>query len=317
MPRPSSILISGLPFALMGFMYYEHRRLLAAYPTLRVPPALEISARRDKPAFGMSIQNDSGSTMKSANDTGEPWMRTHAGDLYAATIPKRLLFNSAPEKYGSDGPLIAFARAFWGSWPLRLESHIVRTLARIGVLFQLRGGHVGPREQNLFANTARILGGLFVVEAHDSATPIARSGDTFAAESSQKERFLGPIIASWWLRPTETKPLVNRDAAGVLGGYHSFAVEDLQPTDGEEPSVRLLFVSHLTLSKSPTRSNSSAELTSAESIATAQLQGLSLRQRIVMHFHAIYSRLLLDLAVKRLESAANIYEGCQSGISKM
>jgi hypothetical protein len=79
-----------------------------------------------------------------------------------------------------------------------------------------------------------------------------------------------------------------------LGGYHSFAVKDISPKDDEEPMARLCFVSHLILSSSPPADR--------ESIPTSSLD-LSLRHRLVMYFHVLYGRILLDLAVRGPKSA--------------
>ncbi|KAJ7476690.1 hypothetical protein FB451DRAFT_1243773 [Mycena latifolia] len=260
MPRPSTVILSTIPIAAAGILYYHHRRLLAAFPTLRVPPSMEISARADSPAFGMS-------------GTGkEAWMRTHAGDMWTATIPRRLLQVSAKSSAEVEDEVFVFARAFWGSWPLQLERRIVHTLARMGVIFQMRGGEVGREAEHRFVNTARILGGLFVVEAQ---SPPA-------------------LVTTWWLKP----PTAETHKVGVLGGYHSFAVEDDGSSSGEgEPTVRLCFVSHLILS-------APAPPADALSLPSNELTGFSLRQRLIMHFHALYSRILMDLAVKALERGA-------------
>ncbi|KAJ7745803.1 hypothetical protein DFH07DRAFT_963160 [Mycena maculata] len=280
MLHPRTIVIGALPVALLGIMYYQHRRLQNAYPTLRVPPSLEISARRDRPAFGMSGLNDASTT----SGPGEPWMRTHAGDMWAVTVPQRILSSTAED--ASDGPLVVFARAFWSSWPLRIERRIVHPLANAGIIFHTRKGDVGRDGERQFINTARILGGLFVVEAHDNQI----NGTSGVMH--------GPLVTSWWLRPVEPKS----DKIDLLGGYHSFAVQDVPSSSmlsrntgaNDEPSVRLCFVSHLILSSDPPALDSF-------SIPSADLRGLSVRQRIVMHFHALYARILLDLAVRDLQ----------------
>ncbi|KAJ7663500.1 hypothetical protein B0H17DRAFT_309737 [Mycena rosella] len=260
MPRLGTVILSSLPVALVGIMYYHHRRLLASYPTLRVPRSMEISARRDIPAFGIS----------GANKT---WLRTHAGDMWAATVPRRLLSsNSAPDS--EDTLLLVFARAFFGTWPLRLERHLLGALARMGILYESRGAHVGHEGEHRLVNGARVLGGLAVVDAQQ------------------------PLVAFWWLRPiAQSRP----QKIGLLGGYHSFAVEDdtsesKVSLDGE-PTVRLCFASHVIFS-------APAPSTGASSIPTSELPGLSLRQRLIMHFHAVYSRILLDLTVGALERGA-------------
>jgi hypothetical protein len=149
MPRPITVVLTTLPFAILGIGYYRHRRLSAAYPTFHVPPALEISARHDWPALGMSGTNANGRKT-------EPWMQTHAGDMFVATVPRQLLEHDNSE----DTPLVVFARAFWDSWPLRIERRILHVLARLGVLFQARGGHLEAEGERSFIETARILDGL-------------------------------------------------------------------------------------------------------------------------------------------------------------
>ncbi|KAJ7662872.1 hypothetical protein B0H17DRAFT_1211860 [Mycena rosella] len=222
-------------------VYYHHRRLLASYPTLRVPPSMEVSARRDTPAFGISGAN-------------ETWLSTHAGDMWAATVSRQLLSsNSAPNS--EDSLLLVFARAFFGTWPLRLERHLLGALAHMRILYESRGAHA-------------------VVDGQD------------------------PLVAFWWLRPiAQSRP----QKIGLLGGYHSFAVEDDTSEsnvsmDGE-PTVRLCFASHVIFS-------APAPSAGAPSIPTSEFPGLSLRQRLIMHFHAVYSRILLDLTVRALQRGA-------------
>ncbi|KAJ7893332.1 hypothetical protein B0H14DRAFT_2559745 [Mycena olivaceomarginata] len=187
MPRPITVVITTLPFVTLGIGYYRHRHLSAAYPTFRVPPALEISARHDWPALGMSATNANGRNT-------EPWMQTHVGDMFVATVPRQLLEHDNSE----DTPLVVFARTFWDSWPLRIERRILHHVE----------GTSGLRASAVFIETARILDGL----AHEAP--------------------LGPLVTSWWLRPSEAFPKPGR--VGILGGYHSFAVEDT-PQIGNEP----------------------------------------------------------------------------------
>ncbi|KAJ6468491.1 hypothetical protein C8R47DRAFT_1325766 [Mycena vitilis] len=274
MPRPG-MLLGAIPITLLGALYYQHRHLQSKYPTLRVAPALEISARDDTPAFGMAGHNDP-SFSHITSGTGEPWLQTHAGDMWAVTVPRRLVSST------KDGVLVEFARAFWASWPLRIERQIVTTLAGAGILFHMRtGGNVGDEGKRQFEKSAPILDGLFVVEAHD---PIAQT----AAGVLQ-----GPIVASWWLRPQEASN--GSKEVALLGGYHSFAVEDPNP---ESESVRLCFVSHLILSESAPPPDTES------SLPTDALHVLNFRQRLIMHFHTLYSRILLDLAVRGLKKGA-------------
>ncbi|KAF8214383.1 hypothetical protein K438DRAFT_1750435 [Mycena galopus ATCC 62051] len=333
MPRPITLVLTTLPAAILGIGYYYHRRLGAAYPTLRVPPALEISLRHDWPAFGMTGGNSDSRKMES-------WRQTHAGDMFVATVPRRLLEHNISE----DTPLVVFARAFWGSWPLMVERRIVHILARFGVLFQLRGGDAGAEGERSFLETARILESLrksrmsrmrlFGVAQSRVRKPKLRDrGDNVTHQDPRKtflnpgnfaqcpkavcglcgfcassllgglfvveahEAPLGPLVTSWWLRPSEGFPKPGR--VGMLGGYHSFVVEDMPQIGNEpEPTVRLCFVSHLILSAPPRTPTPDV---ASESIPTRDLRGLSLRQTLIMHFHILYSRILLDLAMRRLQ----------------
>ncbi|KAJ7702034.1 hypothetical protein B0H14DRAFT_2648198 [Mycena olivaceomarginata] len=84
--------------------------------------------------------------------------------MFVATVPRQLLEHDNSE----DTPVVVFARAFWDSWPLRIERRILHVLARLGVLFQARGGHLEAEGERSFIETARRLDGLFVVEAHEA-----------------------------------------------------------------------------------------------------------------------------------------------------
>ncbi|KAK7038433.1 hypothetical protein R3P38DRAFT_3475407 [Favolaschia claudopus] len=272
MPRPTTLLLGVLPVTFLGVGYYQHRRLFATYPSLPVPPAYEIAARKDRPAFGRNGFNSQDTTEK------EQWILPHAGHMLAATVPQQLL--QGKQETAEDTPVIVFARAFWDTWPLRIERRIVHVLDRIGLLFQLRGGLVGAVEEHNFVETARILGGLFVVEAHDRPS--------------------GPLIASWWLRSSQPKPISvqppsDRGAARILGGYHSFIVQDIQsPADGK-PSFRLCFVCDLVTATSQESTRD------VKSLPLADFGGAW--QKIFVGFHEFYARLLLDLAIRRLQRA--------------
>ncbi|KAJ6450578.1 hypothetical protein C8R47DRAFT_1204677 [Mycena vitilis] len=274
MPRPG-LLLGAIPLTLLAALYYQDQRLQRKYPTLRVPPALEISARTDNPAFGIAGHDD-----PSLNQgPGKSWLRPHAGDMWAVTVPRRLVSST------TDGALAEFAGAFWASWPLQIERRVLTTLAHAGIsLFNTRtGGNVADEGKRQFTTTAPMLDGLFIVEAHDATTKTAGG------------LLNGPIIASWWLRPQEISD--TDKPVGLLGGYHSFAVDE---PNSESESVRLCFVSHLVLS------NSSPPETES-SLPADELRILNSRQRLIMRFHTLYSRTLLDLAVRGLETRAQTW----------
>ncbi|KAJ7088831.1 hypothetical protein B0H15DRAFT_840904 [Mycena belliarum] len=261
MPRARILILGAFPIAFAGLSHYYYRRLLVAYPTHRIPPPMEVSARRDTPAFGI------------LGSGKEAWKIPHAGDMWTATVPRRLL---APKSPGTDSELLAFARAFWSTWPLQIERRVMHLLALLWPfeMFQThRGGEVGRNGEHNFVDTAPILDGLFVVEAQT------------------------PLIVSWWFKSKPRKSFSDRTGVGMLGGYHSFAVEDSGSADGdEEPNARLCFVSHLVLSAAPPADGLS--------VPTHDLQGFSLVQRLAIHFHVFYSRILLDQAVRALKRGA-------------
>ncbi len=103
----------------------------------------------------------------------------------------------------------------------------------------------------------------------------------------------GPIVCSWWLKPI---PDSLNPTMGVSGGYHSFAVKSL-PDDDE--TVRLSFTTHLILSNIPHPTDPNAPST-----PSSEIKGMSFKQSAIMYFHTIYSRILLDLAVRRLKNGA-------------
>ncbi|KAJ7158361.1 hypothetical protein C8R43DRAFT_1124960 [Mycena crocata] len=195
---------------------------------MRVPPALEIVARLDKPAFGMNNSDEFPTT------TQMILRRPGCACTGANYTPRPLCGGSSLPPRSNAGRTAPLLRSPVRSGALQIENRIVQMLTRVGLLFQLRGGHVGPAQEKVLI----LREFWFVVEAHDSTTPVVKSGEA-RDFTFQTQTLLGPIIASWWLRPTQTEPLRDSDAPAVLGGYHSFAVE--------EPSVRLLFVTHLML----------------------------------------------------------------------
>ncbi|KAJ7615340.1 hypothetical protein FB45DRAFT_935441, partial [Roridomyces roridus] len=224
-------------------------------------------------------------------DGTEGWLRTHAGDMWAVSVPRHYLFPPPSESMATteaDPPLTLFARAFWGTWPLRIERYILSAVARAGFIFDLRkgGADIDLEGERRFVEKAKILGGGFIVEEHDAMTSAPTS----------KGLLHGPLIASWWLRPSSS----DNVRVSLMGGYHSFAVEEPSP---DTETVCLLFTSHLILSPPADKKLPP----STESMSTAALADtgiFNLRQRIVMHFHILYSRILLDLAVRSLEREA-------------
>ena len=125
-----------------------------------------------------------------------------------------------------------------------------------------------------------------MVEAHD-AHPISQPD------------VAGPIICSWWLKPLASLP---ESRLGVAGGYHSFAVKSLPATSVAPEVARCTFTCHMVLSG--TSSPTSPSSLNPQTQPSLNLKGLSLRQKILMSFHILYARILLDLAVGRLRKGA-------------
>ncbi len=124
----SNRLIVGTLIGVPLILLQQHLRLQSTYPTRRVTPSLEISSRSDAPAVGMN--------------NSQTWLRTHAGDEWIAEVPKNLLVGN-----GKTPPEVVFARAFWGSWPLKIERKLVHLLVRAKVgPFELRGGGIEGEE---------------------------------------------------------------------------------------------------------------------------------------------------------------------------
>lgn len=126
-----------------------------------------------------------------------------------------------------------------------------------------------------------------MVDAHD-AHPAVQPDPTVA----------GPIVCSWWLHSTGP---TSSPSVGIAGGYHSFTVKNIvpKPATPEQDLVRLSFTSHLVLSNHPDPSGPDAP-----AIPSRSLAGLSTMQTSILYFHETYSRILLDLAVRRLRSGA-------------
>jgi hypothetical protein len=126
---------------------------------------------------------------------------------------------------------------------------------------------------------------------------VNRGGDTLIS---------GPIITIWWLAPDQphaanAAPLKSRNVP--LGGYHSFAVSAPASVPSakhlewsQQDLVQLIFASHLILDGHG-HARAGGVLPSC-----AELEGLSMGQRLMMRFHSFYSKFLLDLAVKRLQT---------------
>ncbi|AFR94120.1 hypothetical protein C343_02189 [Cryptococcus neoformans C23] len=69
--------------------------------------------------------------------------------------------------------LYTFARAFWGTWALRLEGAIVSVLGKIGVVQLFEGsGKIHSDEKGRLDKGATEVGDCFILEANLSSPPI-------------------------------------------------------------------------------------------------------------------------------------------------
>lgn len=101
--------------------------------------------------------------------SGEDWRDCRAGDAWSVVIPRRFLLGhglaegSESNDGGKEDLALAWARAFWGTWPLALERNIMKLLVSTGVgPFELRKGKEGTTEVDArnFARGALVLDGL-------------------------------------------------------------------------------------------------------------------------------------------------------------
>jgi hypothetical protein len=142
---------STIPFLVL---YQQHRRLARLYPTTPVPQHLDVAQRSDKPAVGMDPAS------------GESWRPYQASDAWHVDIPRtafRQQQHSGKAREVEVEPVVTFARAFWGSWPLVLEKRIMQALIGLGIgPFAFRqGSYVCPAiEENDFRPGTGLVGNL-------------------------------------------------------------------------------------------------------------------------------------------------------------
>ena len=127
-----------------------------------------------------------------------------------------------------------------------------------------------------------------MVEAHD-AHPISQPD------------VAGPIICSWWLKPLASLP---ESRLGVAGGYHSFAVKSLPATSVAPEVARCTFTCHMVLNGTSSSTSPSSLNPQTPTEPSSNITGFSIKQKILMSFHILYARILLDLAVGRLRKGA-------------
>lgn len=109
----------------------------------------------------------------------------------------------------------------------------------------------------------------------------------------------GPIVVSWWLKPRKSASSTHRS---LLGGYHSFSTRPLPPSPSHPDHLRCTFSTHLMVEPAGTSPGTENDrpLSTHRPPTTPNLRGLSMVQNVSMAFHVLYSRLLVDLAARRM-----------------
>jgi hypothetical protein len=157
-PRTLFLFLASLPLPPLLF-YQQDLRLTRLYPTIPVPPYLDVPHRKDFPEIGM------------VPGSGEGWRGCQAADAWAAVVPQKILLGRGRARQSDQANgggsrnemVVAFARAYWDSWPLRLERIFIEAMDKWGwQTSPRRYGKFKPRsaEDNDFERGAEALGRL-------------------------------------------------------------------------------------------------------------------------------------------------------------
>ncbi|WVF68314.1 hypothetical protein IAT40_003079 [Kwoniella sp. CBS 6097] len=338
---------TALLLGISTYIYVQHRRRILEYPIHSVPPALEIDSRQDKPY------------------TTPEWGRCDAGDVWAVRVPPKLAnrvklqrsthgaetrastLDDQNGRGGDDVDLgILWARAFMGSWPLRLESLIIRSLSSLGV-------HAFQRKENVpqsnkdsteganFQTGDAFVNGVFIVEAHDEPALTTEAERPHDPASTRQEDVTSRVILRWGsvvvppIQPGSSTPSAPEAPISIMGGYHTLAVLPstvLFPAHGSatvrplttapaaqapdspnqsEDELYFVFASHAVHRKmyGSTDGHSSTETAKAlltdhpGSLSTAEyMKDRPFMDRLLVWFHHEYSRVLVDLAIRRIQN---------------
>ncbi|WVQ95866.1 hypothetical protein IAU59_002965 [Kwoniella sp. CBS 9459] len=359
----------SLSLAISTYLYTQHRRLSLRYPTYPVPSTLEIDARQGKPYTTLE------------------WGTCDAGDVWAVPVPpglvKKLELQAAESRRNADvkaassltspsskshngrktdGKLeetddlgVLWARAFMGSWPLRLESVIIGSLAAIGLQAFKRKERVPQRNRDttdgeMFQTGDAFVNGVFIVEAHDKLPLTPSTTTSTPAPNTTSDRLLDSvdfhpgvasrIILRWGsvVPPVPThasSDISSPTTISILGGYHTLAIlrsSQLFTTSRQETArtsteaqidrngeaqastddqLYFVFASHAVHKKTalkPTPVVSEASSVAGSytkgSMSTAEyMKDRPILDQMLMWFHHEYSRILVDLAYKRVMSS--------------
>ncbi|WWC91172.1 uncharacterized protein L201_006113 [Kwoniella dendrophila CBS 6074] len=300
MIRPRTILISITSITTLGWsvFYYHHHRLLTLYPTLPIPQYLSLTGRNDKPY------------------TTDKWAKCDAGDSWAIKVPKSVMMGNSDDTTmtttttteSSDNDLgIRWNKSFWGSSPLSIE----------GTLFGFIKGFLGYKtdegssskemslEKGDFEIGKTVLNGLFTIESinYIPISSITNQGQNI--RSSQ-------ITYRWG----DLTPAVKSSIL-VRGGYHTLSILPLNSIsrevlkqdkdEGENENdqndyLYLIFTAQgvykYPLSSSSSLTSSSIQQQPKRSIE--MVKGMNILDKIFAEFHREYSRILFDLAIKRM-----------------
>ncbi|WWD22851.1 hypothetical protein CI109_107345 [Kwoniella shandongensis] len=278
MSRRSILSLStAAAFLASSYLYYQHTRLSNLYPTFSVPSVLNPRNRSDRPF------------------TTDQWARSDVANLWYFRVPRKTLeaklsSQTQSRKDGEAGEL--WARAFWGSWPLRLENGIIGLVTKLGmgIVSPPREGSRGEKfdedgRWNGYQKGTRLVNGGFTVEAVDI--------------SSSKPRH----ISRWGsVTPSPSAPFF------IVGGYHTLTIlptsalpsTSLPPsTEVSTDDVLLVFISHA-VHRTPISLQTNAQGEEELLSELDQLPNLDWKDRLLGKFHEEYSRILIDLAVRRM-----------------
>ncbi|KAK8844598.1 hypothetical protein IAR55_006445 [Kwoniella newhampshirensis] len=257
-----------------SYLYYQQHRLSTLYPTYPIPSSLDPVNRSDNPF------------------TTPNWMKSDAGDLWYFRTPRKVLRDDKAQSTTTHTreELDSWTKAFWGSWPLKVEGRIIGLLTRfgLGVVTPHEGTKSEYDERGRWKGTevgTRLVGGGFTVDAVDHSPEAPRH------------------ICRWGsLTHSPTSSLFIR------GGYHTLAI--LSPStlpaaslpasaQASDDDILLVFASHAVYKRPvPPRINAQGE----EEYVSAldYIPDSTWRDRLLGRFHELYSRILIDLAVGRM-----------------
>ncbi|WVQ63860.1 uncharacterized protein L199_002016 [Kwoniella botswanensis] len=275
----------------LGLLTYQHLSLRSHYPSLPVPPQLSISNRSSKPY--------------STNH----WTKCEVGDSWAVKVPESTLIRQLPLD-GEDGDIgEKWNKAFWTTWPLRLEGILLGSIMR---MVKHRSNEENDQREEVYWSEdgykikvgQTVVNGLFTIESINQIPPQPPSQFT----STQ-------ITYSWGnLSPPCPSKSSSWISIPIRGGYRTLSVLSdsyLNSQDhsskanefssrsksGDDQWVYLIFTAHGISSTSASTSTSSNDQPGK--------QGMF--DKLFIEFHKTYSRILVHLAIRQM-GLSNVVE---------